>query len=52
MTSWLSVIAAAVLVAVVCVWVVRRAGRPGWLGWDRSPRDPHWGDWPPDQMGQ
>jgi hypothetical protein len=52
-TTWLSVAAAAVLVAVGCVWVVRRAGLTGWgPGWDRSRRDPHWGDWPPDQMGQ
>jgi len=46
MISWLSVIAAAIIVAVASWWETR----------DRDPaaqdssRDPDWGDWPSDQM--
>lgn len=50
MIVWLSVAAAIALVVAASVRLRRlhRHDRPP----DRRPRagDPHWGDWPPDQM--
>jgi cytochrome c-type biogenesis protein CcmH/NrfF len=40
---WLSVVGAAVLIAVAVVRMLRRRDQ-------RRPHDVHWGDWPPDQM--
>lgn len=46
MITWLNVVVAVIMVAAAVTHMLRRPG-----GSDRwSRHDPHWGDWPPDQM--
>lgn len=46
MILWLTVVGAVAVVTAASVWMLGRV-RPRS---NRESPDPHWGDWPPDQM--
>jgi hypothetical protein len=49
LTTWLGAFGAVVVITAASWWMVRlHRLEPR----HRARRDPHWGDWPPDQMAR